>query len=271
MGLFNIIDPALNAIFSPLFKIPSIAAIFILSLLVTFIITIIYKYTTDQALLKNVKEQQKKLQDEMKKHRDNPKKLMKLQREAMSSSMEMMRESFKSMLYTFIPILILFGWIATHFAFSPLSVGEEFNVTIYAKDNTKNVIINTPEGLKLISEKNINFSEGKASFLVKAEKEGIYNLTFEESGVIYDKKVVVGNLDSNLKDKKLKQTWIDFIYGSSEGYLGKGNVYQIEVKYDRIKPFGDFSFFGWHPGWLGTYIIFSLVLSIVLRKVMNVY
>lgn len=272
MGFFNIIDPFLNAVFSPLLKIPSIFGIMIVSLLVTFIITIIYKYTTDQQLLKSVKENQKKLQEEMKKNRDNPKKLMKLQREAMSSSMEMMRESFKSMLYTFIPILILFGWIATHFAFAPLTIGQEFNVSVYAK-NTANglVTINTPDGLKLISNKEVNFTEGKATFVLNTEKEGIYNLTFKHNNEVYDKKVVVGPLDSNLKDKKMKKTWIDYIYGSNEGYMVSGEVYQIEVKYSKIQPFGDFSLFGWHPKWLGTYIIFSLVFSIVLRKVMNVY
>ena len=272
MGLFNILDPALNAIFSPLLKIPSVLGLMVVSLLITFIITIIYKYTTDQVLLKSVKEKQKKLQDEMKKNRDNPKKLMKLQREAMSSSMEMMRESFKSMLYTFIPILILFGWIATHFAFAPMHTGQEFNVTVYAKkDATGLVTINSPEGLKLISNKEVNFSEAKASFTIKAEKEGIYNLTINHNNEIYDKKVVVGPLDSNIKDKKMRKTWIDFIYGSNEGYIVSGDVYQIEVKYDKIQPFGDFSFFGWHPKWLGTYIIFSLIFSVILRKIMNVY
>lgn len=272
MGFFNIIDPVLNAIFAPLLKIPSFFGIMVVSLLVTFIITIIYKYTTDQELLKSVKDKQKKLQEEMKKNRDNPKKLMKLQREAMSSSMEMMRESFKSMLYTFIPILILFGWIATHFAFAPISVNEQFNMTvILEKDLKNNIKINTPEGLKLLSNNNIEFNEKKAEFTLQAEKEGIYNVTFIYNNITYDKRVVVGPLDSNLKDKKMKHSPIDYIYGSNEGYIPSGDIYYITIQYDKIQPFGKLSIFGWEPKWLGTYIIFSLVFSILLRKVMNVY
>jgi uncharacterized membrane protein (DUF106 family) len=36
-------------------------------------------------------------------------------------------------------------------------------------------------------------------------------------------------------------------------------------------PLGAFSLLGWHPGWLGTYIILSLIISLLLRKVMKVY
>lgn len=272
MGVFNILDPVLNAIFSPLLKMPSILGLLIVSLIITVIITVIYKYTTDQELLKSVKEKQKKLQEEMKKNRDNPKKLMKLQSEAMSSSMEMMRESFKSMLYTFIPILILFGWIATHFAFYPLTVGQEFNVTVYAKkDAIGNVSITVPEGLTLLSENTKTLTNGEANFVLKNEKEGDFIVNINHNNIINDKKIIVGEGDTNIKQIKMKKTWVDYIYGSNEGYIENGDLTQIKVSYNRITPFGTFSFFGWHPGWLGTYIIFSLILSVILRKVMNVY
>ncbi len=273
MGLFNIFDPALNFILGPILKIPTIFGLFLISLLITLIITVIYKYTTDQELLKNVRDKQKKLQEEMRKNRDNPKKVMKLQKEAFSHSGDMMRESFKSMLYTFIPIIILFGWIATHFAFYPLQVGQETNVTLFLKKGTSgDMTITVPEEIKLISEKTVKVNgESEVNFIISPQKEGDFKISVVYNNQFVDKKIVVGSGDSNIKQTKMKMTWIDYIYGSSEGYVESDSIYQLKVDYNVIRPFGNFSFLGWHPGWLGTYIIFSLILSILIRKLMNVY
>jgi uncharacterized membrane protein (DUF106 family) len=61
------------------------------------------------------------------------KKAMSLQKQAMESSMEMMKQSFRSMFYTFIPIIIMFGWVGSHYAFMPFEIGDEFNTTLMAK------------------------------------------------------------------------------------------------------------------------------------------
>lgn len=273
MGVFNIFDPVLDFIFGPLLKLPTIVGLLIITLLITLIITIIYKYTTDQTLLKSIRDKQKKLQEEMKKYRDNPKKVMKMQKEAFASSGDMMKESLKSMLYTFIPIIILFGWIATHFAFHPLEVGQETNITLYLqKDAFGEITISAPNGITVLSEKTISINGSKeVNFVIKPEKEGDFDVSFTYKTQYMDKNIVVGPGDMNIKQIKMKKTWIDYIYGSREGYLTSGEVYQLKVGYEKIRPFGTFSFFGWRPGWLGTYIIFSLLFSILLRKIMKVY
>jgi len=39
-----------------------------------------------------------------------------------------------------------------------------------------------------------------------------------------------------------------------------------------VHPFGEkFNLFGWHPGWLATYIILSIGLSALCRKLFDVY
>ena len=273
MGLFNIFDPVLDYVLSPLLKLPSIVGLLIITLAITFIITIIYKYTTDQVLLKSIRDKQKKLQEEMKKHRNDPKKVMKMQKEAFASSGEMMKESFKSMLYTFVPIIILFGWIATQFAFHPLEVGQETNVTLYLqKGAIGTATITVPEGITLLSDNAVNANNSKEiNFVIKPEKDGVYNISFVFNNQYIEKKIVVGSGDTDIKQTKMKKTWIDYIYGSREGFISSGDVYQLKVGYDRIKPFENFSLFGWQPGWLGTYIIFSLGLSLLLRKIMKVY
>ena len=53
--------------------------------------------------------------------------------------------------------------------------------------------------------------------------------------------------------------------------LAGGFIKENEIKYEKFTPFGDFSLFGWKPGWLGTYIILSIILSFVIRKLLKVH
>ena len=83
-------------------------SLLIISFVLTLITTLIYKYTTDQAMMKSFKEENKKLQEEMKLLKGNPEKVMQKNKELMEKNMKMMSQSFKPLLYTFIPFAIIF-------------------------------------------------------------------------------------------------------------------------------------------------------------------
>ena len=89
----------------------AIVSIIIISIIVTFISSLLTKWLTNQEHLKGLKERQKLLQAEMKKHKDNPQKMQEIQTEILKITGTMMKSSFKPMLVTFIPFLILAYWI----------------------------------------------------------------------------------------------------------------------------------------------------------------
>src|SRR4030043_2257506 len=113
-------------------KIPSFWAILIISFAITLIITLVYKFTTDQKKMKKLKEEMKGYQKKIKEvSKSNPKKAMEIQQQAMKQNMEYMKHSFKSTLYTFIPIIIIFGWLNAHMAYYPLEPNQPFTITAY--------------------------------------------------------------------------------------------------------------------------------------------
>ena len=87
-----------------------VLSIIILSVIVTFISTILTKWLTNQEHLKSLKERQKEIQKELKTCKDECL-IKELQAEMMSIAGTMMKSSFKPMLITFIPFLILIYWI----------------------------------------------------------------------------------------------------------------------------------------------------------------
>ncbi len=94
-----------SVMMDPLFGIVFIAFI------LTFLITLAYKYFTDQDLLKSVRERSKALQKELKGLRDQPDKFKKKQSEVMELQMKLLPQTLKPMIITFIPIIIVFNWL----------------------------------------------------------------------------------------------------------------------------------------------------------------
>lgn len=84
-------------------------------LLISFLTTIIQKYTTDQKALKELKDEQKKLQEEMKKHKTEPKKMQELQKKQMEMMPKTMKLSMRSIIYTGVPFVLFFRWFDDFF------------------------------------------------------------------------------------------------------------------------------------------------------------
>jgi len=70
-----VFETLLDPIFSPLLKLNPLVGIALISFLISAIITVIYKYVTDQNLMKRLKEEIKAFQKEMKELKDHPEKV----------------------------------------------------------------------------------------------------------------------------------------------------------------------------------------------------
>jgi len=113
-----ILDPSLGSLLSWNVNI----GLIIVTAILTFISTIIYKYTTDQKTLKEIKEEQKLIQEEMKKYRDHPEKMMEHQKRSMELSMKTMPLIMRPLIYTTIPLILLFRWFADFFIANPVAI-----------------------------------------------------------------------------------------------------------------------------------------------------
>lgn len=96
-------------------NLPDPLNLFIVSLILTGIITLAYKYLTNQTKMRELKEEMKNMQKSMKEMKDKPDKMMAMQKETMKKNMEYMKHSMKPTLFTFLPIIIIFGWLRGYY------------------------------------------------------------------------------------------------------------------------------------------------------------
>ncbi len=246
-----VLDFLLDPVLGPLLSLPPFWAIFTMAFAITLLITLVYKYATDQARMKELKAQVKKHQERMKKHKDDPEKMMKVQQEAMSVNMELMKHSFKPTLYTMLPLLLIFGWMSAHFAYAPLLPGEEFTLTAHAEGLEEANLTIIPDGLE-ITERTRPFVEGEAVWTLGGDA-GEYKATIDAGGESVEKRILVD------EERYLEP---------SRAY--DGAISDVALSNEEVKPLGALSLLGWRPGWLGTYILLSIALSILLRKALRV-
>lgn len=251
----NFLDTIFNPVFGPLFHLPPFFTIFIISAVITLLITIVYKYTTDQKKMKQIKDDLQKYQKQMRETKDTAK-LMKMQKDALDLNMQYMMASLKSTLYTFIPIIIIFAWLSSHIAYYPLTPNTEFTVDAIFGDGAKgDVTLKSIPELQIDSETQ-TIENNKATWKLSGAG-GPYKLIVTYNTEEYNANILITdqrsyeNPETLIKDSKLKK---------------------IMVNNKVVHPFGEsFNLFGWYPGWLATYFFLSIALSALFRKLFKVY
>ena len=247
-----VFESVLNPIFSPLLNLPTFWAVIILSFLISLIITLVYKYTTDQNLMKQLKEEMKAFQKQVKELKKEPERAMQVQKKAMQTNMKYMMQSMKSTLYSFIPIILIFGWMNANFAFEPILPEQEFTTTVIFEDGVNGDIeLSVPDGIMVSGKAKKEANDGEAKWLLSGER-GEYLLEYIFDGNKYNKEVLISK--TRYKDPIKK--------------VGDDKIKSIEIGNNKKILV---NLFGWKLGWLGTYIFFAIIFSIAIRKLIKVY
>lgn len=254
-SLGKVVNLVLDPLLGPLLKLGPFWTVVIISLLLAVLTTLVYKWVTDQARMKELRERASALQKEIKQaSKDDPKKALELQKKLFAMSKEQMMSSFKPMIITMLPLLIIFGWLNTHMGYEPLQAGQEFTTTMTFDKNVQgNATINALQ-LEVLDDKTRPIEEGKTRWRLTG-KAGRYDIEYTFMGKTYTKDVIIQEKGRNG-------------YAPSIAKIGDGLVKTISIDMKEIQVL---NIFGWKLGWLGTYIIFSLIFTFGLRKLLKVY
>jgi uncharacterized membrane protein (DUF106 family) len=250
----SFVDPLLNWVlmFNPFISI------LILSFIMGLISTLAYKFASDQKKIKSLKEESKELQKKIRKvSKEHPEKAMKMNSKLMKLNGPLMKESFKSTIWTLIPALIIITWMSSNLVYLPLSPGQEFNVT--AKFN-EGVIgeVNLeaiPDNITFISDQTQIINNSIAEWKLKSKQTDEYKLLLDYRNKTYDKKV------------KITETRE---YAEPEKIINENGLNSITINNEKVKPLEGIPVLG-GLNWLWTYILLSMIITTVLRKLLKVY
>lgn len=231
-------------------------SLLIIAFIISTITVLVYKFTTNQKQMKEWRDEQKELQKKMRELKDKPEEMARINKRLMEINSKYMIHSLKPTLFTLLPIILIFGWLQGHFAYDPITPGQEFGITIYFEKGIEGVVKAVPpEGIELVGESEKTIQNNAATFAFKG-KEGIYKapaIDFSFGNKTYSKEIVITKGAEYIAPEKI---------------VKDGTVRRI-VTSNPKKVVVDLGFL--KLGWLWSYIIFSIVISMALRKILKVY
>ena len=238
------------------FSLPPIVSIAMVALLVTLFTSLVYKFVTDQNMMKILKKELKDLQKMMKEHRDKPEKVMALQKKAMEKNMEYMRHSMRPTLFTMIPLILLFGWLNSHIAYYPLMPGETFEVWADMRTGAEGfveleVYPPTPN-FEILSDNPQEISEAEVRWMLRGP-EGEYLLRYTLNDETVEQEIIVtGKPEYRQPTQQVR----------GEGFRS------LNVGNQRVEPL---SFIGLNWSWIWSYILLSILFSTIIRKSLKIH
>ncbi|MBW2991948.1 DUF106 domain-containing protein [Candidatus Woesearchaeota archaeon] len=270
MAIGSLLDPILN----PVLALHPFWAIVLMSFVIALAMTLVYKWMTNQEQMKEMKERIKGFQKKMKELRDKPDEMMKIQKQAMEVNMKYMSHSMKPTLISFIPIILIFGWMHAHLAYEPILPGQEFSVEAsFTEGVLGNASIKVPEGFGVDEEvKEIEETEEKKFFGVSKRYTAEWRVTAPEelTNPEGDSYILEFEKNDEVVGKEILVTY-NQMYKEPVKNFRDSNFNTITVGNNPIRPMGNISILGWRPGWLGVYIIFSIIFSMSMRRILKLH
>jgi uncharacterized membrane protein (DUF106 family) len=255
MVLNTVLEPVLRPLLNALGPFGALLAV---SVFVSLLTTLVYKFATDQDTLRSLKADLKRYQKKLTAaSKTNPEKAMKIQKDVMRVNGQYMKHSMKSTLYTFIPIILFFGWLQANLAFAPLLPGELFEVSVTLPEGVNEpATLVLADGLTSPDVLTQNASNGQVNWSIQGP-EGIYDSSIIISG---EEQFFSFIISENVAYEEPLNTFEDSTYFSS-----------ITVGNDKLLLFEGIPLLGSIPwiktfGWFGAYFLFSIIFSTSLRK-----
>jgi uncharacterized membrane protein (DUF106 family) len=251
--------------------LPPIIALAAVSLFISLLVTTVYKFTTNQALMKLLHADMKSLRDEIKGAKD-PSNAADLNKRLMEKTMQQIMHSMKSTMITIIPIFFIFGWMNTNLAYAQVSPQQEFTTTMsFAKELTGQASIEALT-LEMLSNASQEINGKTAQWKLKGA-EGKHTITYHYGNETYTRNVLVTNqwkYDDPILEKKTTLFGI-INTGDKNPIKHESMISRVTINLPKIHPLGSFTFFGWQPGWLVTYFVFTMLFTFPIRKLFKVH
>jgi len=153
----------------------------------------------------------------------------------------------KPTLITFIPLIIIFGWMHAHLGYLPIIPEQNFITTATFNDYDGIVTLNTPDTLTIISNSSQKIMDKNANWILSGP-EGNYVLEYTFDGEIHTRNLIISN---------------QLAYEEPQILIKNSRLKSLNINNEKLKVL-DLGFM--KLGWLGVYIIFSLIFSMSLRK-----
>lgn len=273
MWIFNYIwGKIFEFLFFPFRNLSPWLGMIFISLLTGLFMLVVFKYTSNQKGINQVKNKIKAHLLEIRLFKDNFSLSLKAQGNILRYNLKYISYSFKPMLVMIIPLILILIQLNLWFGYHSLVSGQKAIVKVKLKSEynpldlklkiepSPGFVVDSPP-LRIEEEKEINWR-------IQAKKKGIYPLIIKVDNNNYQKKVAIGqNSLTKISPAKVNQNiWAELLYPGEKPLSSESPLKSIEITYSSKKM----NLFGLHLHWLIVYFALSIIFGFGLKGFLRV-
>ena len=240
----------------------------------------VFKWTSDQKGLEDVKRKIHAGIFEIRLFRDDIRAIFTAQRDIFRYNFVYLRLALAPLLWMIIPFVLMVAQLQLHYGYEGLMVGEPVIVKVAMSGEravynglgveggvgSSVVELEVPDGLRLETPRLTIRSLNQAEWRLVADEPGSYELGIRVGDQVYFKSVEVSSQVVKRSPIRTDRFLDQLLYPGEPGFPSGAAVSAIEVLY----PEREVNFFGWDTHWLVPFSIIAIILAFALKKPLRV-
>ena len=259
----------IDGLLYPFRELSPIVGLTAVSLLTAIGLLIVFKHTSNQKALEDVKRKIHAGLFEIRLYNDDFRSIMRAQREILRANLTYMRYSMAPMIWTLPPLILLIAQLQFHYGYSGLTPGQEVLLKIevsegaYGGDEKPPYAVTTPEGLQLDDLAVWIPTLGEMAWRLTADAPGDYELEIRNGTETATATKTVRVTDSVVRRSPFKVRGFlnELIYPAEASLPSDGTIEAITVTY----PEANVDIFGFELHWMIVYFVLSILFAFILR------
>ena len=270
--LTSILRPLFDALLFPFHSLHPMVGLSVASLVVTVLVLLVLKVTSNQEKIEQVKRKIHAGLFEIRLFNDNPLAIMRAQGDILRHNVTYLWLWMIPLLWLIVPLVLILGQLQFHYGYRGLEPGEQALVTVELKEAPEAkpaVELEVPEGLEVETRPVWIPSLGELTWRIGAREWGDYEIEVTVDGETYAKAVQVS---SDVRRRSPVRPDPSFgsqlLYPAEVPLPADAPIRSISVSY----PAGNAGFSGWEweLTWMVILFLLTIVFALVLRKPMGV-
>ncbi len=246
-----------------------LAIVIVVSLVVGFLMVVLFGYTSDQKAIGIAKDQLKAHLLAVRLYRDQIPVVMGSYGKILRGTGRYLKLAFKPLLYVIIPITLLIVQIDRYLGATPVPPNTPFLLTVHTTggDAMNDVAVDFPAEITMTAPPVHIPSTNELVWRLAASKEGKYEVKIAAAGQAAVKAVCVGNDLPRISTVRLRGHFWERMFSSAEPALPENSpIDSISINY----PDRNVEVAGYGMNWIWLFFILSMVAGFIFKEVLGI-
>ena len=272
MGSVNwAIGASLSLLMRPLRHVHPLWPLSLLSILVGLAMLFVFRYTTDQRAMRQVKNRMVAHWLELSLFKDDLLTLLTAQKQIFLLNVVRLRYTLKPLLIVIGPVAFLLIHLDGWFGYRPLQPGETTIVTVRVDGRTgkslDDIVLHADQGLAVETPPLRMPASRDVAWRIRAQEVGRHTVRVSVAGHTVPKTVEVSDSLVHVARRKVRATfWETLLNPGERPILNHAGVEFIQVQY----PARSTAIFRWQMHWLAVFFILSTICGYACKGLMRV-